>query len=571
MRRVKWLALVGISGSVPTVLLAVSCGTTGAGSADAGFDAPVDSSLEAPGFGEIGPSPDGSISSCTLNNGSDPVALCTQKIVLAAMHAHAFDPKAGIASSWSPTTGAADVGDAGTRLHAWTDDVGYAAASALYHTSSAVYGDTQLTPVLDNDLIALVPLLESELTPLPASYAGEPYLRLRLAAGGLRTINDLTDGNAVDALADAYGRAIYTKYFFPLAPGDAGDAEHDAGHSPLDGGGDGGHDAGHGQLDAGGGDGGLDASRQDAAPDGGHEAGFVDSGHDSSLVDSGHAHDAGSGTLDASPAGTDGIIGTRTASGYAYLTTSAALAACGLIDLASRNPTDPDVTKWQLAAASVFDHLYLHGRDATTGLYRTALIASGGLGPDPIDPSVANGSLLLSDTTATVALALTEARDIVAANSSALLVVGAYPFGDRIAAALASLNGVPSLYDGPANDASVFPTGFVEGYEPGQGLVYAKSTEANVFALVVLNRQFFTIGTVFGTEMQPLTQTLISTGAPNQSLFTVLVNQSAFFAASSRTFQLLGADAGFAHETSYQSAATLSFVEGMNLMLPAQQ
>jgi hypothetical protein len=499
---------------------------------------------------------DADVTHCSLGDGSDPVALCTQKTVLKAMHGKAFDAKAGVATSWSPTTGLADVSDGGARLHVWTDDVGYGSAIAAYLASAAEYGDTQITAALEADLTALVPIVEKELTPLPDGYSGEPYQRLQAMAGGLRTIDDVSDGNAIGAIADAYGRAAYTSYFFSLASA-ACDAGADASVKG---------DAGHGPADAG----------KDAT------TGGPDAAKDATLGASDAAKDAAKSPSDATVDGAeaalpevDGVFGrpTGTSGVYAYVTADVATAAYAMLDLAVRDAADAGPSqgiKWQLAARSAFDHLYNRARDPVSGLYRTALITSGGCGPDALDTSTANPGLLLTDTTATVALALTRARDLVNVNSSALGVLQTYPFGDRIADALASLNyAAAGLYDGPAIDAGTAPTGFMEGYQAGQGVVTSKPTRPNAFLYAVLQRQFLTVWTPWLGEIEPLAATLISSSTANTSLFSVVAGQQAFFGACSRDFQPLGADAG-PDADSYQSAANVAFVEAMNMMLPAQ-
>jgi hypothetical protein len=159
---------------------------------------------------------------CTLDNGTDPVGLCAQKLVLGTQHKVAFDPKRGVAQSWDATTSVLDTGPGDAVLHDLHDDASYAASIARYHKSSGRYGDDEITGLLDADLVALVPILQAELAPLPAEYAGELYADLRTAAGGLRVAehNDLAD--PIDALADAYGRAVFDTFYVALAAGDGG-------------------------------------------------------------------------------------------------------------------------------------------------------------------------------------------------------------------------------------------------------------------------------------------------------------------------------------------------------------
>lgn len=194
-----------------------STGTTGTaagGSPEAG---------DAPSLDVVQSQPDtGPKIRCTLDNGTDPVGLCIQKLVLAAEHQAAFDATRGLAQSWDSATFAPDTDASHTVLHDAHDDAAYAASVARYHQSSQTYGDDELTGQLDADLVALAPRLKAELTPAPAEYAGELYLDLRGASGGLRFANrdDLATG--IDAVAEAYGRAIFDAYQVALASGDGG-------------------------------------------------------------------------------------------------------------------------------------------------------------------------------------------------------------------------------------------------------------------------------------------------------------------------------------------------------------
>ncbi len=473
---------------------------------------------------------DTSVSNCTLSSSSgvpDPVALCRQKAALIALHGAAFDPKKGVATSWSSQTGLPDT-EAGVELHSWQDDVAYAAACALYHANAQPYGDTSFTPTADADLLALAPLIEKDLATLPAEYEGEDYRRLRTTASGLLFINDTTDGMAINALADKYGRQIYSKYFFKVTTVpvmDAGEAE--------------GGEAGP-----------TDAAVADSAtPDGG-DGGVV-------------------------PPIADGIIGRPSNGAYAYVTADVATAAVALIDMAYQNPKDPLRASWQQAAQSALQHLHDRARDAATGLYYTALVTSADAGHDAFDTSNPQAATMFSDTTVTVALALARAQALVnkdQANNSALdaglllPVIASYPFSQHVDEAIAALNnGVQSLYDGPAMDAGAVSTGFMEGYAPGTAtpLISTKTTRANAYALAVLHLQESSVGTTYDREILPETQTL--TG-PGISLSSITPLQTAFFRAGTRTFGLVNEPNG----SSYQTAAITAFVEGMSELLPVQ-
>jgi hypothetical protein len=188
----------------------------GAGSPDAD---PPDVQADA-----IAPYPDAAPTvSCALDNGSDPVGLCTQKMVLRAVHEAAV-AKAGVASGWDPKSFAPDHDDAGATIHDPRVAAAYGAAVARYHESSRTYGDDELTAALDADLVALAPGLVAALTPPPAGYSGELYADLRGAAAGLRYVDRDDLAAQLDAIAEAYGRAIHATYWVAIAPPPAGDA-----------------------------------------------------------------------------------------------------------------------------------------------------------------------------------------------------------------------------------------------------------------------------------------------------------------------------------------------------------
>src|SRR6185437_11453619 len=101
----------------------------------------------------------GPATACTLDNGTDPVGFCTQKVVLYGEHQHAFDAAVGVYQSWDSTTLQPDLGPDDKPIHDPHDDAAYAAACARYHQSATTYGDAQLTPTLDLDLIVLGTIL----------------------------------------------------------------------------------------------------------------------------------------------------------------------------------------------------------------------------------------------------------------------------------------------------------------------------------------------------------------------------------------------------------------------------
>jgi hypothetical protein len=514
-------ASVGIVG-LP-LYLACGGGTSGNPDQTDASDGPADALPDANRPEVVVPPPDASVLNCMLADRTDPVALCTQKLVLRSLHNAAFNTTTGVAASWSYATGLPD-----PVPHDWHDDVGYAAALTGYYQSSLLYGDTELTPTVSGDLMTLTTLVLAELAMLPDEYSGEAYQRLRAAAGGLRLLNFVTDGDMLDAIADAYGRAIYTKYFFALAS-----------PPPVDAGGG----------DAGAGDAGPDASA-DASADGA-------------------TGDAGEGGAPIA----DGIIGRPMNGAYAYTTADVATAALALLDLAARNPGDVNHSAWQLAAQGAFEHLYNRARDATTGLYYRALITSTDPVHDQLDPAQTPNDALLADVTATVALALSRADELVTKNASSLPLVVSYPLNQHAADALDAVNATPSLYDGPV-EAGATSTGFMEGYVPSSAtLITSKATRANAYLMATQNRLELSphsVNTKWGPEVGSLFHSLTDVLPENSSLLSVVPGgQNAYLRASSRGFTFLDADGGDAgpYADSYQSAAVVAFVEGMNELL----
>lgn len=481
---------------------------------DAG-DSDADAGDSAPYDNEVG-IPDASASHCTLFDGTDPVAFCVQKTAMSATHYAAFSATKGLVESWNATTSTPDTNATGTILHDWHDDVGYSAACALYLTSAQLYGDTQITQTIQNDLVALAPLMLKELSPLPAEYTGETYQRLRVAGVGLSVADDTMDSQSVLAVADAYAEAIYKNYYVHLPP--------------------------------------LSTSTDGGVP----EAGPADAGH-----------------VDGGAAIPNGVFGTPRSGSTAYVTADVATAAYALLDLAQRNPNNAANSAWQAAAEGAFEHIYQRARDPLTGLYYTALVVSDDPGHDTIDSTVADAGTLLTDTTATVGLALSRAQALVA--GSPLTLVANYPFSNRVDVALAALNAA-SLYDynppidaGDLVDAGPSVSGFYEGYVPAtKTFIESKATRANAYALALIHRQVAGAGTMYAPEAPSLFQTLTETsppGPPNGSLFSVVAAQSAFFRASSRNFEVLAVSSTEPHPGSYQTAAVVAAIEGLNELL----
>ena len=216
-----------------SALFALTCGSVGVwacssdngtapNTADASDGAADDGGTDAP------PQPildDGAVVKCQLDNGGDPVALCTQKVVLTSQRRGGFVPEGGVYASWDSKTFAPDTNDAGAPLHDFHDDLGFGAAIASYHLASGLYGDNEITATLDDALVSLAIVAEAELATPPADYDGDVYARLRLVGAGLRYINENAHAAKIDAIAEPYARAIYAAYYQQVTGGDAGAAD----------------------------------------------------------------------------------------------------------------------------------------------------------------------------------------------------------------------------------------------------------------------------------------------------------------------------------------------------------
>ena len=217
--------LFGLSAcSVGAAFFACGGGDSGASSGDGGVEGGGDVAVDGNADG-FEPPDDASRVNCTLDNGGDPVALCTQKFVLSALR-RAVLTRDGVQTAWDSASGQT------SGAHDFHDDAAYASAAANYGTASSRYGDTEITPLLDADLVALVPILKSELDTTPDEYSGELYTHLRDAAVGLRYVSRNDDANTIDALADDYGRNIY-RHFITMGPQVDGGPQPDGGPAPV--------------------------------------------------------------------------------------------------------------------------------------------------------------------------------------------------------------------------------------------------------------------------------------------------------------------------------------------------
>jgi hypothetical protein len=313
------------------------------------------------------------------------VGLCIQKMVLEAWHEAAFVHGQGVYESWDSDTFMPDEQD-GAPLRDRRDDVAYGAAIARYHGSAQRYGDNELTEMLDEDLKKLVPIVQGKFAQLPSEYDGQLYFDLRAMAGGLRMLNELQLAAPLDALAEAYGRAIYESHYQEVT--EAYDAGADGGEEPEAG--------------------------EDAA-----DGGEVVSGQ--------------------------GVIGAWNGEQAAYEPASAASAAVVLLDLAQRHAgTEEPVEKWQRAAVRAANHLWLRAREPSTGMVYRSMLRAGSVdepsGPEPRDA-------MLLDVQATVALSMLRAHEMIEANAGAFSLAGSWPWLANAEALLEAVNAVPGMWD----------------------------------------------------------------------------------------------------------------------------
>ncbi len=183
-------------------------------------DAAVADVVDAGGVDSpIVPRIDASTRHCTLDNGGDPVALCTQKLILKSERAAAFIKTLGVVASWDSKSFVPDP-EGGAPTHDVHDDIAFASSISNYHIAARLYGDSEINTDLDNVLVDMVVNIEAELATPLAEYGGEVYLQLRNVAGNLRYINENEHAMKIDVLADAYGRAINNTYSQNVGSGD---------------------------------------------------------------------------------------------------------------------------------------------------------------------------------------------------------------------------------------------------------------------------------------------------------------------------------------------------------------
>jgi hypothetical protein len=583
---------------LPMVLLAApfaACGNSVAESGDAGVDAYIPLSndatdelqLDAPFLTDAG-----TVDACALAGDADPVGICVQQVALDDLHHHAFAAMKGAAASWNSTTETPDKNEAGAVTYSLDDTVAYAAAISHYLASAAVYGNTTIDAELSNDLQAIAYQLETSFAPAATEYSGELYFHLRSMAVGLRAIELNIDAAKFDKLADAYGRGILTKHYFALGSGtlpmdagtDSGGASHPDATSdgaPVDAGT---HDA---TLDTGP----VDAGAHDATLDAGSDA--IVGAHDATPGDAVAPVDSGAATG-------DGIIGNQVGTTQvSYAPGDVATAAYALLDLASRNQTDPSLPLWLGAVRASLNHLQARAKDPATGRFHTALVASLGAPTGTLDalaPStnpLIPADALLADTQATYALSMVRAQSLVTSNTLVTLngvdadkghitdggVQGPFvpildiPFEAWGEAAVVAMNAAPSLWDGVSVDSGIGAgAGYMDGYVPStQTLITTKSSRVNAFMAAALERTYLNGGVRFYLQLHSLVQLLINKQGGlvpvGSNLITVLQGQTAYLRGATQAFTPL--DAG-PFPTSYTTSAVSAVIEGLNENFPVE-
>jgi hypothetical protein len=479
----------------------------------------------------------GPTQSCHLQDGTDPVALCTEKQVLKYELVGAYTKGQGVAPSWDSATGQPG------SPHAWQDDVGFASSIASYHCSAAYYGDTELTPQLDAALVDLAQVIQRELPQAPDGYDGEIYFRLRNAAAGLFYVNDDADAQAIAALADAFGRNLQTRYAQTVT---------------WTAGGSGAGDAGAGDAAA------ADAGAGDAT-----------------------AADAGGGqtttsTLIGAPAGNGQVV---------YAPAQSIMAAAALLDMAVRHANDADAggdpLTWAQTAFSTLTYVWARGRDTTTGLFYQQLVTSSDPGHDALGQGTPTADALLTDVQATAILGLARAQDLAAGLPSfgdGGVDAGAPPStaylleGARLADALEAA----SLWNGPTTfdlDAGAPPPGaYMEGVVASTGVKLTNvTTLGTAFLLGAMHR----VATEAGWDLYPrlgqMRAALLDEQPAHSSLYSVVTDMSTgypiqtdYLRAASRSWGFATAfvpDGGAGGQepgaTSYRADAAAAMVEGL--------
>jgi hypothetical protein len=520
--------------SLVAVVLAWACsksagnGPGGPSGQDAGDDmASLDSPAENPP-----PPPDSSKSSCHLFDGTDPVALCLQNLVLSNQLSGAYAAGKGVVPSWDAMTGAVGSG------HSWRDDVGFAASIGAYHCSSAVYGDTTLAPKLDAVMPDLGHTIVTELAAIPAGYDGEDYFRLRSASTGLDYASDTADAATVAQLADAFGRNLQASFATTVTWTAAGST------------GDGGDDGGDG---------------------------------------------GGGTTMTSTLLGTPDGTGHVAYSPAQVVMAAAALVDMAVVHNGEPDAgTDPTI--WVTTALSAVDYVWARGRDTKTGLFFQQLVTSSDPGHDALGQGSPTPDALLTDVQAEAVLGLARLQDglnVLLADDAGLpeneaSVLTSSQYSDEATALVQSLVDA-NLFDGtmspPTKGAP--PGAFLEALIPSTGAIDTnKTTLGNAWLLGGMHR--VALGTpshLSDILLGQLDAALIQQTPANSSLYTAVVDtvsgnaiQTDYLRAVSKSFHYATAfspDGGTGGQEqgadSYRSDATAAVIESLTQLWRGRQ
>ncbi len=442
------------------------------GTADTGpsADTRVSADVDLP---EVAP-----VSNCTLDDGTDPVALCLQKVVLDQWHEAAFIATLGVAAHWSSDTFLPEKDASGAVVHDVRDDVGFALSLAHYLQSAARYGDTSMTAKFVADLDAVMTRIDAELDAKTTSKDPDLYRRVRALASSLRALALVTKASKLDLVADAIGSNVFATYH-ALAPIMPGDASTDA----------------------------------DATTD--------------TSADTGTGTDADALDGDALPPIGNGIFGEPGAGG-SIVYTSVNVAESGLValDMVVHHPAVP-LDARPSAAAAALAHLHANARESSTGLYYDAIVAKDGASDAPVKTAP-----FTTETEARVALALARIRELVAANPSLFRQASALPLDVYVAEVLTSLNTTtPALWDAGKK-------GYVSGLSADLATTSAtKTPRDNARLFATIRRAFINKGSVYHPQEQSLKE-ILTLRTPAYGFLGVLSDQASYLDEVPTSFDL---------------------------------
>jgi hypothetical protein len=180
---------------------------------------------------------------------------------------------------------------------------------------------------------------------------------------------------------------------------------------------------------------------------------------------------------------------------------------------------------------------------------------------------------LLTEVQGKIALTLYRAAALAATSTMLLPEVTAFPFDDRGAEILQSLNGTPvSLWDGTVQipDAGGAGSGYLEGYVPStQTYLTNKPTRANALVYAALRHEQIddVSGAPHAGQIPVLRQLFTDQLNPQRGLLELFASQTAYVHGGTRNFDVLQlpADAGpDPSATIYEAEAIDDGVEAMS-------